>query len=115
MTCALCCSRFSGKVSSKPFTIIDGNLGWRSQSGLTSLVPGVDDLGHQMGGVVVAGRPVLQQALDELLQVELLLLVFPAGPELPEGPGAQGPEETGGSWWRMRAWRAVFSTPGRGQ
>ena len=80
------------KVSSKPFTIIECNL-----SG-SSLVFGVEDLSSQVGRVVVAGRPVLQQALDKLVQVEFLLFMFLVRPELPERPRAEGPEEAGG--WR---------------
>ena len=58
----------------------------------------VDDLSSEVWRVVVAGCPVLQQALDELVQVEFLLSMFLARPELPEGPGSQGPQKTGG-WW----------------
>ena len=60
----------------------------------------VDDLSSQVGRVVVAGCPVLQQALDELVQVEFLLFMFLARPELPEGPRSEGPEEAGWRWWR---------------
>ena len=101
MTGALCCSKYSVNVSSKPFTIIDGNLSGpslASLASLASLVPGVDDLGRQVERVVVAGGPVLQQAQDELLQGEFLLLVFLVRPELPERPRSQGPEEAGGGW-----------------
>ena len=68
----------------------------------------VDDLSSQVGRVVVAGCPVLQQALDELVQVEFLLFMFLVRPELPEGPGSQGPEKAGG-WWR-RLWRHLGLT-----
>ena len=46
----------------------------------------------------MAGCPVLQQALDELVQVEFLLFMFLTRPQLPEGPGSEGPEEAGGGW-----------------
>ena len=43
----------------------------------------------------MSGGPLFQQALDELLQVQLLLLVLPPRPQLPEGSGSQGPEKAG--------------------
>ena len=82
----------SFKVSTKPFTIIEANL-----SG-SSLVFRVDDLYSEMGREVVGCCPKLQQALDELVQVEFLLFMFLTRPQLPEGPGSEGPEEAGGGW-----------------
>ena len=38
---------------------------------------------------------MFQQALDELGQTQLLLLVSSLRPELPEWPGPDGPEEVG--------------------